>query len=196
MGLIYDKATFRVRALVREWLCDRPRTLYWRALGLRTGPRTLLPRIRVTWPHQVSLGARCVLEPDVFFRFNGIWAAGPAITIGDDSFIGTGCEFNARKKIAIGNHALIAPGCRFIDHDHGYSSRTQPMAEQVDGGEDAIILEDDVWIGVNAVVLKGVTIGRGAIVAAGSVVTKSIGAYEIWAGVPARKIRVRPDAAA
>ena len=67
------------------------------------------------------------------------------------------------------------------------------MAKQVDGGEDAIILEDDVWIGVNAVVLKGVTIGRGAIVAAGSVVTKSIGAYEIWAGVPARKIRVRPD---
>ena len=196
MGLIYDKATFRVRALVREWLCDRPRTLYWRALGLRTGPGTLLPRIRVTWPHQVSLGARCVLEPDIFFRFNGIWESGPAITIGDDSFIGTGCEFNARKKIAIGNHALIAPGCRFIDHDHGYSSRTQPMAEQVDGGEDAIILEDDVWIGVNAVVLKGVTIGHGAIVAAGSVVTKSIGAYEIWAGVPARQIRVRPDAAA
>jgi acetyltransferase-like isoleucine patch superfamily enzyme len=196
MGLFYDKATFRVRALTREWLCDRPRTVYWRALGLRVGPGTLLPRIRVTWPHQVSLGARCVLEPDIFFRFNGIWESGPAITIGDDSFIGTGCEFNARKKIAIGSHALIASGCRFIDHDHGYSSRTQPMAEQVDGGEDPIILENDVWLGVNAVVLKGVTIGRGAIVAAGSVVTKSIGAYEMWAGVPARKIRVRPDAAA
>ena len=53
--------------------------------------------------------------------------------------------------------------------------------------------QGNVAIGANAVVLKGVTIGRGAIVAAGSVVTRSVGPYEIWGGVPARKLRNRPD---
>ena len=54
-----------------------------------------------------------------------------------------------------------------------------------------IVLEDDVWLGVNVVVLKGVTIGRGAVVGAGAIVTKSIPACEIWAGVPARKVGTR-----
>ena len=67
------------------------------------------------------------------------------------------------------------------------------MAQQTTGGEKAITLEDDVWIGAEAVILKGVTIGRGAIVAAGSVVTKSVGAYEIWGGIPAKKIGMRPE---
>ena len=54
-----------------------------------------------------------------------------------------------------------------------------------------IVLENNVWLGVNAVVLKGVTIGSGAIVGAGAVVTKSVPAGEIWAGIPARKIGER-----
>ncbi len=192
MGSSFDKAVFRLRALGLEWLVARPRTLYWRALGLRTGAGTLLPRIRAPWPHQVLVGARCVLEDEIFFKFDGIWQPGPSIIVGDEAFIGTGCEFNIRKKITIGRHALIASGCRFIDHDHGFATRSIPMAEQADGAEAEIVLEEDVWIGVEAVILKGVTIGRGAIVAAGSVVTKSVGAWEIWAGVPAKKIGVRP----
>ena len=59
----------------------------------------------------------------------------------------------------------------------------------------AIKIADDVWLGANVIVLKGVTIGRGAIVGAGAVVTKSIPEYEIWAGVPAKKLGVRPGAA-
>ena len=55
-----------------------------------------------------------------------------------------------------------------------------------------IIIGDDVWLGVNVVILKGVNIGRGAIVAAGSVVTKSIAPYEIWGGMPAKKMSDRP----
>ena len=57
-----------------------------------------------------------------------------------------------------------------------------------------IILGDDVWLGVNVVVLKGVTIGRGAVVGAGAVVTKSIPSFEIWAGIPARRIGERQNA--
>jgi acetyltransferase-like isoleucine patch superfamily enzyme len=63
--------------------------------------------------------------------------------------------------------------------------RTQPSTQQ------AIKLGSDVWLGCNVVVLKGVEIGDGAIIAAGAVVTKSILPNEIWAGVPARKIGQR-----
>ena len=193
MSSLFDRIVFRLRALVATWLVAWPRTLYWRLLGMRCGPGTLLPRLQVTWPHQVAVGARCILEPDIFFKFDGIWRPGPSIIIGDDSIIGTGCEFNIRLGLTVGHHALLSSGCRFVDHDHGFTSRAMPIVEQTTGDEAAITIEEDVWIGVDSVVLKGVTIGRGAIIAAGSIVTKSVGPYEIWGGVPARKISMRPE---
>ena len=66
----------------------------------------------------------------------------------------------------------------------------EPRTTQI-GKEMPIIIGRDVWIGCNVVVLKGSNIGNGAIVAAGSVVTKSISENEVWAGVPARKIGER-----
>ncbi|NEO43482.1 MAG: acyltransferase [Moorea sp. SIO4A3] len=80
--------------------------------------------------------------------------------------------------------------CKFIDHDHGTANLDQPINQQP-GTELPIILEENVWLGVNVVVLKGVTIDKGAIVGAGAVVTKSIPENEIWAGIPAHKIRNR-----
>ena len=160
-------------------------------MGMQIGPGTLLPDVHVTWPHQVSLGENCTLEHDIYFKFDGIWAPWPSIIIHDRVFIGFGCEFNVRQRIEIGADCLIASGCKFIDHDHGSSSRDIPMNQQTDGGEGEILIAADVWIGANAVVLKGVRIGRGSIVAAGAVVTKEIGQYEIWGGVPARKIGER-----
>jgi acetyltransferase-like isoleucine patch superfamily enzyme len=167
------------------------RTAWWRAHGIYVGSKTRLPRVHVIWPHQVSLGAGCVLEPDIYFKYDGIYAPGPSIVVRDRVFIGFGCEFNVRKRVEIGDDCLIASGCKFIDHDHGTASRDMPMRLQTSGAEAEITLEQDVWLGVNVVVLKGVRIGRGAIVAAGAVVTHSIPGYEIWGGVPARKIGAR-----
>ena len=70
---------------------------------------------------------------------------------------------------------MIASGCKFIDHDHGFSSRYIPVNVQTDGTEGEIVLEDNVWLGVNVVVLKGLKIERVA----------------IDAGVPARIISKR-----
>jgi len=193
MNAFFHKVTFRLRSLGIRLFRLWPRTLYWRTLGLRCGPDTLLSLMHVSWPHQVKIGARCILEHDIHFKFDGIYKPGPTIIIGDDSFIGAGCEFNVRAGVAIGSHALIASGCKFIDHDHAFAARNTPMKQQADGFEKAIMLEEDVWLGANVIVLKGVTIGRGAIIAAGSVLTKPVGAFEIWAGVPARKIGDRPD---
>ncbi|MEA3213380.1 MAG: hypothetical protein QOE70_6437 [Chthoniobacter sp.] len=156
---------------------------------MRVGPGTRLPRMAVTWPHQVEIGARCLLEADISFKFDGIWREGPSIVICDETYIGRSCEFNIQKSFRTGRHCLIASGCKFIDHDHGVEIG-RPMNQQP-GPEAAIVLGDDVWLGVNVIVLKGVRIGDGAVVGAGAVVTKSIPAFEIWAGIPAKRIGQR-----
>lgn len=181
------KINFRLRNSV---FCLRPlTTLMWRCLGIEVGRRTQLSSIFCTWPHRVSIGADCNLEHDIYFKHDGIYGDGKSILVGDRVFIGACCEFNIRVKIQIGSDCLIASGCRFIDHDHGIGL-DKLMREQA-GPEAPIRIGANVWIGVNAVILKGVTIGDGAIVAAGAVVTKSIPQNEIWAGVPAKKIGSR-----
>ena len=193
MSATGDRAAFRLRANGSR-AAAHLRTAWWRLMKMQVSAGTLLPRLRVTWPHQVSLGADCTLEHDIYFKYDGIWAPGPSIIIRDRVFIGFGCEFNARRRIEIGSDSLIASGCKFIDHDHGTARGDLPMREQTDGAEAEIVLEEDVWLGVNVVVLKGVRIGRGAIVAAGAIVTKDVPSYEIWGGVPARRLGERAGA--
>ena len=165
------------------------RASFYRLLGMEIGLGTALPRIYCPWPHQVRLGANCRIEQEVYFHFDGVWKPGPSINIGDECFIGAGCEFNSRLRINVGNKCLIAAGCRFVDHDHDISG-TGPF-ENRDGPTAPVLLHDHVWIGANSVILKGVEIGGGAVVAAGAVVTKPIPENEIWAGIPAIKIGER-----
>ena len=184
------RSIFRTRSLLAQ-VIHSLRTVFWQLLGMKVGAGTFLPKVHVTWPHQISFGRNCTLEHDIYLKYDGIWAPGPRLLIGDDVFIGSGCEFNFRRGIVIGSHCLIASGCRFIDHDHASARRDLPMAAQGSGAEATIALGEDVWLGANVIVLKGASIGRGAIVAAGAVVTDSIPPYEIWGGVPARKIGER-----
>jgi acetyltransferase-like isoleucine patch superfamily enzyme len=80
---------------------------------------------------------------------------------------------------------MVGPGCYITDSDHGMKLgvpvKDQPMVK----GE--VVIEDEAWIGAHACILKNVKIGRGAIVAAGAVVTKNVEANEIAKGVPAQK---------
>jgi acetyltransferase-like isoleucine patch superfamily enzyme len=129
------------------------------------------------------------LEHHIYFYHDGIWSAGHSIEIGDNVFVGAGCEFNINEKVTIGNNSLIASGCRFIDHDHGIQKDS--LNEFQEAIKKEIIIDSYVWLGCNVAVLKGVNIGDGAVVAAGAVVTKSIPPCEIWGGVPAKKIGER-----
>jgi acetyltransferase-like isoleucine patch superfamily enzyme len=190
MSAIMARANFRLRANAAR-VVGQARTAWWRGIGMKIGAGTVLPKVHVTWPHQVSLGQDCRLEHDIYFKYDGVWAPGPSIIIRDRVFLGFGCEFNARRRIEIGADCLIASGCKFIDHDHGSARRDTPMREQQQGAQAEIVLAEDVWLGVNVVILKGVHIGRGAIVGAGAVVTRTIPEYEIWGGVPARKLGER-----
>jgi acetyltransferase-like isoleucine patch superfamily enzyme len=162
---------------------------------MRMGTGTSVARVSVGWPHQVAVGRDSQLLDGVVLDYcHGTWRPGPSITIGDRCYVGRGAEFNCRLRITVGDDCLIAAGCRFVDHDHGMAVG-HPMRVQ-DGPEATITVEDDVWLGSNVVVLKGVTIGRGAVVAAGAVVNWSIPAYEIWGGVPAKRLGTRRPATA
>ena len=92
-------------------------------------------------------------------------------------------------ELAIGSHVLIAPGVFITDHNHKTSSNLR--INQQPCTTEKVVIEDDVWIGANAVVLPGVTISSGAVIAAGAVVSKDVSSMTIVAGVPAKKIGSR-----
>ncbi len=113
------------------------------------------------------------------------------VSVGDNCYIGTGAQlYPWNEKITIGDNVLIAAGVRMITRKHGFAEAVRPMSEQ--GYDNApIVIEDDVWIGFQAIVLPNVTIGRGSIVGAGAVVTRDVEPFSIVGGVPARLIRKR-----
>lgn len=186
---LVQRIGFAFRFKIFNSILSYIRHSWFKFLGMKIGKDTYLPKFYITWPHQLSIGKNCNLEININFKYDGPWLPGPRIAIGDTVFIGTNCEFNINEGITIGNDSLIASGCKFIDHDHG-TAIGEPMYQQF-GSRAKILIGKDVWLGCNVIVLKGVNIGDGAIIAAGAVVTKSIPAYEIWGGVPAKKIGQR-----
>lgn len=93
-------------------------------------------------------------------------------------------------KIKIGNYVRIAGLASIYGFNHGYSSLEQPIFSQQCTSK-GVMIDDDVWIGANAVVIDGVTIAKHSIVAAGAVVTKDFPEYSIIGGNPAKLIRSR-----
>lgn len=113
------------------------------------------------------------------------------VRVGSGCYLGDGVQlYPWNAPISLGNNVLVAAGARMITRKHGFAELDRPMAEQ--GYSNApIVIEDDVWIGFQAVILPGVTIGKGSIVGAGAVVTRDVEPGSIVAGVPARLIRLR-----
>lgn len=117
-----------------------------------------------------------------------------SITLGNDVYIGPHAMFRSIKDIRIGNKVLFGPHVYIMGGDHNYREVGQYMFDVKKKREDddlPVIIEDDTWIGCNVTILKGVTIGRGAIISAGSVVTKDVPRYAIAGGIPAKVLKYR-----
>jgi galactoside O-acetyltransferase len=129
------------------------------------------------------------------------------IQIGEDCFIG-GSTFISHSRITIGNHVTIAWGSTIYDHDShslNYLNRRKDIEDEYQDITQSrnfienkdwtnvktspIVIHDDVWIGMNCIILKGVTIGQGAIIGAGSVVTHDVPAWSVVAGNPAKVVK-------
>ena len=111
--------------------------------------------------------------------------------IGNNSGIGVNAFFYG--KVIIGDNVMMAPDCIIYVRNHESSRLDIPMCEQGSTEERPVTIGNDVWIGGRVIILPGVTIGDGAIVGAGSVVTKNVSPYDIVAGNPARVIKNRKD---
>jgi maltose O-acetyltransferase len=131
-----------------------------------------------------SLGERVRIFEDVLLM------NAENIHIGRSTFINRRTLVHGKGGIAIGENVLIGPGVFITSVNHGYRRRDKIIQEQ--GFESQkITIQDDVWIGAQSVVLPGVTIMKGAVVAAGAVVTKDVDEYTVVGGNPAGLIATR-----
>lgn len=112
------------------------------------------------------------------------------VQIDKDSSLNEHVFINGYGSVQIGNCVRIGHNTSIISEDHGFDRKDIPIHLQKKKGEP-VIIQDDVWIGCNVTVLKGITIGQGAIIGAGSVVTRDIPPYAVAVGNPAQVIKYR-----
>lgn len=143
-----------------------------------------------------SCGKRVFLRP-LKSDFKGLWN----MSVGDDTSIPRGSTFYCTiAPLTIGRKVVFGPNPTIITGDHRIDVVGKFMvdiknADKTPEQDLPVVIEDDVWCGANVTILKGVTIGRGSVIAAGAVVTKSCPPYSIIGGVPAKIIKSRftPD---
>lgn len=121
--------------------------------------------------------------------FNVLGIKKPKIVIGDGSTIHPYAHIGAALSITIGRGALFASNVYVTDHDHDYYDPDDPVITNRRVLAIPVVIGDYVWVGENAMVLKGVTIGKKSIIGAGSIVTRNIPPYSIAVGSPARVVK-------
>ena len=135
---------------------------------------------------KVSIGSYAIIRPTNLYGGD----AGLGLKVGNNSSIGPYTYIGCSGYIEIGDNVMISPRVSIYSENHNFSQTDIPMIEQ--GVTRSFVkIEDDCWIAANSVILSGVTVGKGSIVAAGSVVTKDVPPLSIVAGNPAQVIRSR-----
>lgn len=164
---VFSNGIAVARGILNKWKFNKSGKL----LRMEKGVRVMKNNGTVTLGNKVFLHRHVKLS-----------AYGGSIEIGNNSYIGDRTEIHAGKSVKIGNGVNIAWDCNILDRDyHAFESENEVVK--------SVVIEDHVWIGVRSVILKGVTIGEGAVVAAGSVVTRDVPPGCLVAGNPAKVIR-------
>ena len=140
----------------------------------------------------IKLGNRVTIGKYAIIRPSNIYGGpiGEGLTMGDNSNIGPYNYIGCSGKITIGNNVMLAPRVSIYAENHVFDHPEILIRDQgVEKKE--VIIEDGCWIAANSILLAGVTIGKGSVVAAGSVVTENVPPYSVVAGVPAKWIKSR-----
>jgi len=161
------------------------------SLGERT--RVRWGRLGATGGGQVTVGDNSLIHAKISFD-----SPDGRVTIGDRCYIGQS-HLVCHTQISLGDDVVISWGVTIVDHNsHSveWRHRKDDILDWAKGHKDwsnvtvaPVLIQDRVWIGFNAIILKGITIGEGAVVAAGAVVTKDVAPYTVVAGNPARVVR-------
>jgi acetyltransferase-like isoleucine patch superfamily enzyme len=155
----------------------------------RLGPDCVFEAgVLVFHPENISLGANVYVGHQTILK--GYYRN--EMILGDECWIGQQCFFHSAGGIEIGARVGIGPGVKILTSVHAEAGREVPVLfSPVETAP--VVIEEDADVGVGAILLPGVTVGRGAIVGAGAVVSRSIPPFAIAAGVPAKVLRFRPE---
>lgn len=135
----------------------------------------------------VSIGRFAMIRPSGYYGRE----IGVGLEIGSDSSVGPYCYIGCGGGIKIGNNVMLSPRVSLHSENHIFVHSDIPIKEQ-GVTKSPIIIEDNCWIASSSVILSGVTIGKGSIVAAGAVITKDVEPLSVVGGIPAEVIGKRP----
>lgn len=143
--------------------------------------------IKVWHPENIEIGNNVYIGHDAHLKgyYNN------NMKIGDYSWIGQQCFFHSGGGIEIGKYVGIGPGVKILTLQHANLEDIEKPIIEHEQEYKKVTIEDDVDIGVGAIILPGITIGKGSVIGAGSVVTKDVEPYSIIVGNPARLLRKR-----
>lgn len=159
----------------------------------RIGQRMLFEgggTLRLSGSFRIESGSRITVHAGALLIMDGVWIDNDSTlllsendaTIGPNVYLGTGTYIDARGGLTIGSETKIGPRTTIIAFNHALVHEEPDTAK-------GIVIGDKVWIGAKATILDGVTIGNGAVIAAGAVVNRDVPPYTLVGGVPARFIR-------
>jgi acetyltransferase-like isoleucine patch superfamily enzyme len=174
-----------------HWLivCGRFRAKLIAFRGAHVGAKSYLGSgCRVNRPWCVKLGKRFYAEELNYLK---VVADDALLEFGEFVFVGRGTEFNVLERVTIGDHTVIAPGCFITDHNHGMAP--DKRIDEQPCVSEPVTIGKDVWLGTKVVILPGVNIGDGAVVAASAVVTKNVPPFGVMAGIPAKLLYFRSE---
>lgn len=175
------------RGLLCAWQPNSPRGAVTTRIAVLNALTTsgLVPaRVRVLlWRLAgVDVHLRSVIASGSYLRTS-------LVSIGRGSTVNVRCVFDNRAPISIGSYVGVGPNVHFITSTHNWD---QPACRAGRGAVEPISIGDGCWIGSSVVILAGVTVAEGCVLAAGAVVTRNCDAHGLYAGVPARRIRTLP----
>lgn len=191
------KLLYLVHVVLKQTIGDILRILYYTPLlksRLKNNPKQLylyggLPV--VIGSLDIVMGDKVRLAAMTTISGRAVGLRIPQLLIGDNVGIGWRTSISVGKSITIGNNVRIAGDCYLAGYPgHPINAKLRALGKPDEDSQVAdIILEDDVWLATGVKVMPGVTIGRGTIVAAGSVVTKDLPSFVLAGGVPAKVIK-------